>query len=277
MAITNIDNIAAALADVNRPPFYVNRTSISNTVAGTYHSLWRSGGIPVQPAIPTAAATCDKTLQGTFNFASPSGQNKLYLARSHFVNANNGTAIETYDRLAHMGGLNGTLTTAQTVSLDVNALSIPNKVGRILQANFSDVSWFLEWYTDTGGTAVTATVAVTYNDLSTANITISLVATTRAGRLYPIIVPLAGAGKYIQSVNTVTLSATTGTAGNFGVTAARFLTSSQCGLAYVGYVNTWAETGCPVVPDSACLWQVIPACPTTSTGQIVGNFNLIES
>lgn len=277
MAITSVDNIAAALADVNRPPFYVNRTSITNTVAGTYHSLWRSGGVPIQASIPAAATTCDKTLLGAFNFPSPSGDNKLYLARSHFINANNGIVIETYDRLAHMGGLNGTLTTAQTVSLDVNALSIPNKVGRILQANFSDVSWFLEWYTDTGATAVTATVAVTYNDLTTANITISLVATTRAGRLYPIIVPLAGAGKYIQSVNTVTLSATTGIAGSFGVTAARFLTSSQCGLAYVGYVNTWAETGCPVVPDSACLWHVIPACPSTSSGTLLGNFNLIES
>lgn len=275
MAIASIDNIAAALADVSRPPFYFNRTSMANTVTGTYHSLWRSGGWPVTASIPAAAVATDKTSVGTINFAAPTNGKTLYLARMHLIAANTGTVVEIYDRLANMGGLNGTLTTAQTVGIDLSVLSITNKANRILQANYSDVSWFLEWFTDTGATAVTATVAVTFNDATTTNIAISLATTTRAGRLYPIF--SNAAGKYIVAVTSVTLSATTGAVGSFGVTAARFLTSANCGIGNYGFVNTWAETGTPVVPDSACMWFVLPMCPTTSTGSIVGNFNIIES
>ena len=48
---------------------------------------------------------------------------------------------------------------AQTVNLDLNAnLDSDNINARKGDANFSDVQWWMEWYTDTGSTAVTATV-----------------------------------------------------------------------------------------------------------------------
>lgn len=45
-----------------------------------------------------------------------------------------------------MGGLNGTLTTAQTVGIDFSALSSDNMAERIGDANYSDIQWWLEWY-----------------------------------------------------------------------------------------------------------------------------------
>jgi hypothetical protein len=74
--------------------------------------------------------------------------------------------------VAHFGGLNGTLTTAQTVSLDLSTLLATDNINlRKGDNNYSDVQWWLEWYTATGATAVTATIAVTYNDGTTGNLT----------------------------------------------------------------------------------------------------------
>jgi hypothetical protein len=132
----------------------------------------------------------------------------------------------------HMGGLSGTVTTAQTVNLDLNAnLATDNLDERKGDANFSDVQWWLEWYTDTGSTAVTATVGVTYNDGTSGNLSaISLAATRRASLMVPLnpLVHPCGGGRQDSFKATwtgVTLSATTGTAGSFGVTATRPRTS----------------------------------------------------
>jgi len=85
----------------------------------------------------------------------------------------------------HMGGLSGTLTTPQTVGIDLSAnLAASNLAARLGAANYSNVIWWLEWFTDTGATGVNCTVNVTYNDAVSANLTVlALPATTRAKRL----------------------------------------------------------------------------------------------
>lgn len=46
-----------------------------------------------------------------------------------------------------MGGLNGTLLTAQTVGIDLSTINAggPVPAERLGDANCSDVVWFLEW------------------------------------------------------------------------------------------------------------------------------------
>lgn len=51
--------------------------------------------------------------------------------------------LEVHDRLMHMGGLNGTLTTAQAVNLNLNGVTADNMANRIGDANYSDVQWWL--------------------------------------------------------------------------------------------------------------------------------------
>jgi hypothetical protein len=150
-----------------------------------------------------------------------------------------------------MGGLNGTLTTAQTVNVDAS-VATSNLVARIGATDYSNVEWWLEWYTATGATAVNATIAVTFNDNTTTNIVVALAATVAASRRLPILSNTAG--KWIKSIQSVTLSASTLTAGNFGVTATRkHAQPKSCDVANKLIKDNWYELGSPIVPDSACI------------------------
>lgn len=247
-----------------RQDFPVAQTSIANAVAGTLHSLYRSTGpTPVQPAIPAANAVPTKAL--TFNFNNPGGADKTYVDMMDLIGTIAGE-VTLFDRLFHMGGLSGTVTTAQNVNSNT-ALTFPARGAAAANA----CEWFLEWYTDTGATGVNATVAVTHTDATTANIVIALSATTRAGRLYPIVSP----GKVISQINTVTLSATTGTAGNFGVTCGRRIAGTSMGIVAANVPAQPREAILEEIPNDACLWRVMH-CSTTSTGDQRGSFTLVQ-
>lgn len=277
MTITTVDGLIEAMGN-NSSRVVIDKASIANAAAGQFHSLWRATGQPGQGAIPTAAAPCDNTLLGSIQFTQQTTPATSYLAILEGLCANAGTTLEIHDRLGHMGGLSGTVTTAQTVSLDLNALlASDNLDSRKGDANFSDVQWWLEWYADTGGTAVNVTVNVTYNDGSSGNLSVvALAATRRASFMQPLngFIPAADSGKYIRDVNTVTLSATTGTAGNFGVTATRYRAALYKPLANARWTADWAELGLPEIPNESCLFCVQMAAATSTgivraTGKIV--------
>ena len=272
MTITTLDALVSAMGN-NSSRIIIDKASIANAVAGQYHSLWRATGQPGQGAIPTAAAVCDHTLTGAFRFDQQTAPATSYGAWAQAVCSNSATTVEIHDRLMHMGGLVGNVATAQTVNLDLNAnLATANLDVRKGDANFSDVQWWLEWYTDTGSTAVTATVAVTYNDGTTGNLSnVSLAATRRASFLVSLngFIPAAAAGKYIRDVDTVTLSATTGTAGNFGVTATRPRMTMPLLVANKTETFDWAALGLPEIFNSSCLFPIVIA-GTTSTGTVRG-------
>lgn len=271
MTITTLDGMFNALAN-NSSRLVIDKASIANAAAGQFHSLWRATGQPGQGAIPTAAAVCNSALVGGFNFSQQSAPNASYIGYLEAVCQYNAVTLEVHDRLMHMGGLNGTLTTAQAVNLDLNGVTADNMANRIGDANYSDVQWWLEWYTDTGATAATATVNVTYNDGTTGNLTgIALAATRRASFMQPLngLIPAAAAGKYIRAVNSVTLSVSTGTAGNFGVTATRPRVSLASPLANIKWSADWAALPVSEVPNGSCLF-LVQIAGATATGTVRG-------
>ena len=275
MTISTRDQLISALGN-NSSRLVIDKASIASQAAGTFVSLWRATGQPGQGAIPAAAAVCDHTLTGAIGFTQQVAPATSYGAWANALCSNSAMTLELHDRLMHMGGLNGTLTTAQTVNLDLNAnLDSRNLNKRKGDANFSDVQWWLEWYTATGATAVTATVAVTYNDGTTGTLSASLVATRPASFMMPLngLIPSAAAGKYIRDVDSVQLSATTGTAGSFGVTATRPRMTMPLALANRMEVFDWAALGLPEIANSSCLFPVI-LTSTTSTGTVRGGGKL---
>lgn len=278
MAITTRDQLINAMGN-NTSRIVIDKASISNAAAGQFHSLWRATGQPGQGAVPGAAARCTNALTGALNFTQQTLPETSYLALLEGLCSNGATTIEIHDRLMHMGGLNGTLATAQTVNLDVFAeLANDNLTARIGDSNFSDVTWWLEWYTDTGGTAVTATVNVTYNDGTSGNLSaISLAATRRASFMQPLngFIPAADSGKFIRDVNTVTLSATTAAAGSFGVTATRYRAALYKPLANARFTADWAGLGLPSIPNSSCL-MLVQLAGTTSTGAVRATGKIIH-
>lgn len=272
MTISTVDGLLNALGN-NASRVVLDKASISNAVAGQFYSLFRATGQPGQGAIPGAAASCNNTLLGAMGFNQQTAPATSYFAYLEAAFANAAMTLEIHDRLAHMGGLVGNVTTSQTVNVDLDAIGATDNVAtRKGDSNYSDVQWWLEWYTDTGATASNATVNVTFNDASSANLSVTAVGgTLRAGRLISLngLIQAADSGKYIRDVNTVTLSASTGTAGSFGVTATRPRATLFGPIANAKFVADWAALGFPEIFNSSCLFPIV-LCSTTTTGALRG-------
>ena len=270
MTISTRDQLIDGLGN-NSSRIVLDKASIASQAAGTFVSLWRATGQPGQGAIPAAAAVCNNALTGAIGFTQQTAPATSYGAYLEAATGNAAMTLEIHDRLAHMGGLNGTLTTAQTVGIDFSALSSDNIAARKGDSNYSDIQWWLEWYTATGSTAVTATVNVTYNDGTTGALTVSLTATRPASLMIPLngLIPAAGAGKYIRGIVSVQLSATTGTAGSFGVTATRPRMTIGCPIANYKFVADWAALGLPEIFNGSCLFPIV-LTSTTSSGTVRG-------
>lgn len=272
MTITTRDQLINALAN-NSSRLVIDKASLLNTATGQFHSLWRATGQPGQGAIPAAAATCTNALFGSFQFTQQTAPSTSYAAYLEAVCSNSATTLELHDRLMHMGGLVGTVTTAQPANLDLHAnISTNNLTARVGDSNYSDVQWWLEWYTDTGATVATATVNVTYNDGTSGNLTgFSIASSRKASFMQPLngLIPAVDSGKFIRAVNNVQLSASTGTAGNFGVTATRVRCSLSLPVANIKWGADWATLPISEIPNNSCLFNILIA-GSSSTGTLRG-------
>ena len=264
MTISTDDQLTNALAN-NSSRIVIDKASLSNAASGQFFSLWTATGVPGAGATPTTAAVPTSATVGAMGFANQTAPATSYLAWLALNNSNANSNLEIHDRLAHMAGLSGTVTTAQG-ALD---LTVTNPgADRRGDANYSDVQWWLEVYSVLGATGVNATVNVTYDDASTGNLAaIALGATPRRGRMYPLIPAVAG--RFIRAVNSVTLSATTGTAGNFGITATRPRTMVSTLVALLSGNFNWPDLGLPKIPNDSCLMMLM-LCTTTTTGTVRG-------
>lgn len=272
MTVSTRDDLINALAN-NSDRIVIDKASLANAVAGQIFSLWRATGQPAQGAIPTTAALCTKALAGAMSFVNQTTPVTSYLAWLSLTAGNSAIGLEVHDRIAHLGGLVLNVTTSQTVTgLNLTAGGLNPPSARLGDANYSDGQWFLDVYTDGGATASNATINVTYNDASTGNLTVLAVGgTLRAGRRIPLTpqIPTADQGKFIRGINSVILSASTGTAGNFGFTYTRQRTGLGLDTAFKTVLFDWAALGLPSIENDACL-ELVMTCSTTSTGTLRG-------
>ncbi len=272
MTISTRDQLIDALGNNSRQ-IVIDKASIANQTTGGYTSLWRATGRPAQASIPsTTAAIPTSATTGAMVFSNQTAPATSYLA---WLNAACGTAatvIEVHDRVGHVGGLVFNVTTSQTVGLDLSSGGLNLAAARRGDSNFSDLQWWLEVYTDGGATASNATINVTFSDTTSANLSVLAVGgTLRAGRMIPLtpLIQTADQGKFIQDVNTVILSASTGTAGSFGFTATRPRTVLPTNIANKTEVANWADLGLPEIANDSCL-QLLVLCSTTSSGTVRG-------
>jgi hypothetical protein len=272
MAITTRDQAFNALAN-NSSRFVLDKAALSNQIANNLCSVWRATGQPGQGAIPgTTPVIPTKSTLGAIDFTNQISPVTSYLLWGLVYSGNSGGAIEFHDRIAHMGGLVLNITTSQTITgLDISASGLNPPAGRLGASDFSDVQWYLEVYSDGGATASNATVNVTYDDDSSGNLNVIAVGgTLRAGRFIPLtpFIPTGSQGKKIKRINSVILSASTGTAGNFGFTCTRQRTGVPMGLAGTPSKITWQD-GSSEVPNDSCL-MIVVNCGASSSGTIRG-------
>jgi hypothetical protein len=253
MAVTNESELIAARLAGDR--FVIDKASNANQAANSWSSLWQATGTPAAGAAPTAAAICTKALTGAIPFTNPTAPDKNYLSDLTLVSNTASQVIEVWDRIAHMGGLNLTLTTSQTVGLDLHTSGLNPPAARL--PAMSEIEFWLETYVDGGATSSNATVNVTFTDATSNNLSVIAVGSTlRARRLIRLndFRQTADINKVIRSVNSVTLSHSTTVAGNFGFTATRRV-AKPIGIRLANFPEEkdYQSLGLYEVPTDACL------------------------
>jgi hypothetical protein len=240
-------------------------------IAGRGCSLFRYEGMPAGGAVPTAAAIPDRATVGAMPFSAPGGGREKLLIGAGIAPLVPGVFV-LYDRLFHIGGLSGIVTTAQTVQGATPTPALTRNTGGA--GNFA----FYEVYSILGTTGATLTMTYTDQDGNTGQTsTINIGATgfreeTRAQRI-----PLAAGDSGIRAVASVQLSASTGTAGNFGITIARPLALIPVGAAGImGWRDyTTGLPGIPAIDPNACLALLfIPGAATAP--EVFGGLGFVE-
>ena len=264
MAIATRDQLINALAN-NSSRVVLDKSSLSSQVAGRYCSLWRTTGQPAQGAIPTTAAICDNTTLGAIGFAQQTAPATSYFGQMAVLSSNSAVSLEIHDRLCHRGGLVLNSTALQNVDLDLDLIGV--SADRIGDPNFGDVQCWLEVYGDGGATASNATVNVTFDDDTDGNLSVQAVGgTVRIGHCFSMdfLRTTGQQGLNIKRVNTVQLSASTGTAGNFGFTFTRPRAYVQALLANKAENYDWSLLGLPEIVNGSCLTFMLVSSNITS-------------
>lgn len=236
-------------------PHQVSRITKATTAGPSAYipwiSMWTLTGLPAAGATPTTSVALDNTSTGAIGQRNPSSDLRLLTTRLSFSGNVNGCFL-LYDRLNHQAGLSGTTTGAQTTNLPTAALT--------RHTGGDGVRIFIEIYGVIGLTATTITASYT-NQAGTAGQTTPLLAfggSAFRSATFVLELPLASGDTGVRSVESVTLAASTGTAGNFGVTLARpvaLIPAYTLGAPdAVVYDALLQMGGCmPDITDGACL------------------------
>ena len=240
-------------------------------VAGRGCSFWEYDGMPAKGAVPTTGAIPDRTLQGAIPFTPATGGRDKHLIGASVAPTTAGFYL-LYDRLFHIGGLNATLTTAQTIQGSPASPALTRNTGGA--GNIA----FYEIYTIIGN--ATRTLTMTYTNQAgtgsrTSTINIGAAGFREVTRMQRI--PLAGNDTGIQSIQSVQLDLSTGTLGNFGITIAYPLAWIPVGAgATIGWRDyTTGLPGIPVIHPDACLsLMFIPS--TAAAPDLQGTLATVE-
>lgn len=246
----------------------VGGAAAAATITGTQTSLWQYDGCPAAGAAPTTVAIPTRATTGALGQADATGGRTKRL-RGIAVSNNAATGVLVmYDRLLHIGNLDGTSTGAQTVggSITRNTGGVGNEI-------------WIEIFTQIGATNTVGTVSYTNQaGASKTGTVIGGVGGTNfreAQRFIPV--QLAQGDTGVQGVTSITLTASTTTAGNFGVVIARQVAMVHLPLAGTGGMVDYV-TGIPVLPSidtGACLsWYIISG--TTSNPELFGSVCMFE-
>lgn len=256
MAITTMDLLVAALPGQH---FFCYRNPQAPKAAGTFLSTWITSGAtlnyPATGATPTSG-TGDIPTSATAGalalFSNPSGGNTLYLGRLSGNTSVNST-VTFYDRLWENSGLVGNILTSQTVNS--LALTRPDALG-------ANVELWLEVYTATGVTQTTVTATYT-NQAGTASRTATCIlnASATAEQMVPFNLQNGDTG--VRSVQSLSLTPSTGTAGNFGLVLLRRICDVTFNSTYPIAYDT-IGLGMPSINSGACL-GLIYYSPLSST------------
>ncbi|MFA9232005.1 MAG: hypothetical protein ACEQSU_14875 [Microgenomates group bacterium] len=250
------------------------KASATSKGAGTFLSLWKTAGLPAAGAnpplfsagsgyIPTKATT------GAYPFTNSATNGHLALLRAGYFGVTPHTLI-IYDRLWACSGFGTVITTAQTVTTPgtLTAGRDPN--------NGLDVEPFLEVYTAPGATAATWTVTGT-DALGNTGVTWTYAHPASAeaiGQMVPL-TPGTASSLGMRIASSFTASATSGTAGDVGITLMRRVAEIPVLAANLGDVQDALRLGLPPIYNDACIALGL-LCTASPTGLLMGSIVIGE-
>jgi hypothetical protein len=247
-------------------------TAMALPIAGRFTSLWQMNGKPSSGAVPTAVANPTLAFAGSLGQANPGGGRQKWLMGGMAAPQVTIHGVAFFDRLLHIGGLSGTNTGAQTVG---------GTLTRYTGAESAGNSIWVEIYTQVG--AVTSSITASYTDqdgnsgATTSAVQIGNTGFREAQRL--LYLPLATGDTGVQSVQSVSLTPSTGTAGNFGVNIMRQLIIFPSSI--VGSVSIrdhLAGLPPPVeIKTDACIFGAVFANTASVNIETTAQLNFIEA
>lgn len=256
--------------------FYHKVARISGVAApapiiGRGCSIWQYDGMPASGTVPTSGAIPIRTTQGAIPFTPAGGGRDKHLIGAS-ITPNTAGVYLLYDRLYNIGGLSGVSTADQTVQ------GSPASPALTRNTSGAGNMAFYEIYTIIGVTSTTLTMTYT-NEAGTGSrtSTFNIGATNfrEATRMQRI--PLAAGDSGIQAIEKIKLTASTGSAGDFGITIAQPIAWIPVGSpGTMGWRDyTTGLPGIPVINPDACLSVMyIPAA--ASTLELFGSLATIE-
>jgi len=256
MAISTYNGMRSKMA----APYFRSWTNKTNQPNGYTQSLWTAassfpsvGVAPTTPVVPT-----NLTAGSAGQFDSSGTMRSPGWSR---FQAGGPSMILLCDRLSHQAGLSGTVTSEQTTNLDTAALT--------RQTSGVGVMMAAEIYSAVGTTGTTISARYTNSgntgSRNSPGRTFGGTNFREATQILPL--PLLGADLGVKSVQGVTVLASTGTAGNFGITLFKPLmcwsTLSTVGMSNVRqFVLDFAQA-CPQIVAGACLFYMMLNRDTT--------------
>lgn len=265
MAISTQDQLVAAVAAGQSLEFFKTSATAS---AGFHSAAFRAPGQPTgSAAIPTTVGnTLSRISPGAMPLPAPSAT--TYLS-SFSASCTSAGPVILYDRIAEFGGLSGIVTTTQAVS----ALALPARA-----TGATNVELWIESYAAGGATAVPTVTAAYTNQSGTAGRTATLQTGFPAngapqGRTYRMTLQAGDTG--VQSVQSLTLSVSSGTAGNLGFVLRRRIQQGTIVAANSGFERSWAETDLAQIPNDACL-EFIQLASNTFSGNLYGAIGIAQ-
>lgn len=255
MPITNYANWLYSLKNSATWPAPPNTSAgISNNFTWRFNNQY--GNMIPSLTTPSTPVSCNSSTSGSVGQNNTnSGDNYLIGVESKF---NRGAVFLIYDRLCHQAGLAGNVTGAQTTNLPTAALT--------RYASGEGVMMAVETYGSMGGTPSTLSVSYTNSSGVSGRTSPPIVMSPSAPNLLAqagsfCLIPLQSGDTGVRSVESVTLSVSTGVAsGNFGITLLKPLAMTKTDgsdNSRGNFVDGNLLGGIPAILNNACIWRAL--------------------
>jgi hypothetical protein len=247
--------------------FSMGITVVAGRTYDGYRSLVAQKDVAA-PAIPATNAVLSKSDQGALNGNMPNFTGNLSIIGARMNSSLANISLVLIDRLVHTAGLSGTSTAEQVANLPTPALTrYTNGVG---------VQMAITIWVAVGTTASSVTVKYTNSDGTPNRVSpaVQIGATGFNGLGRMLTIPLADGDVGVRSVESVTLSGTTGTIGNFGVFLYKpigVMFSTDVNFTNVADIISGGIIGFQDIDDDAFLsgFTISNVTPTTATGALI--------